>query len=185
MARFNDSEDSSEEGRAKSCRYRVPKYDSPVMKQLNKSDPPVDLLGPNSSAAKAYSGAKPSPACFIVPSALAEEQILLPLSLEVDRTGAKVALQIMGNPVATRLLLDVKIGGANISRKHETRLEFYPGISGHVEGLSFEALVPTSPADGEKPIGSTSHGRRMVVLVLGSGSSFQASIQRPRLLWRL
>jgi hypothetical protein len=91
----------------------APRYEAPSMKRIAKNDPLIDLMGPNSAPAKAYNGTKPSPACFFLP--LADH--MLPSSFVMNRTGAKMTFRIMGHPVATRLLLDVKIGGANISRR--------------------------------------------------------------------
>jgi hypothetical protein len=68
----------------------------------------------------------------------------------MNRTGAKMTFRIMGSPIATRLLLDVKIGGANISRRYETSLEFYLGAPSHVNDLHFEVVSPDPASDSEK-----------------------------------
>jgi hypothetical protein len=136
-------------GKAEVNGGRAPKYDSPFMKQLADKDPWIDPLGPDSALAKAYNGIKPSPASFDIPKAPCESR-RLPSLLETNRTGAKMSFRVMGNPVATRLLIDVKIGGADNSREHETRLEFYPGMAGHVKDLHYEAIWTNSTKDEQK-----------------------------------
>jgi AAA domain len=109
------------------------------MEVLIKNDPPVDLLGSQSPSAIAFQGSQLSSAMFHSPGT-APEFSNLPISLDRTRIGTKMTFQIMGSPVATRIVLDIKIGGANISKKHETRLEFYHGMSGQVSNLVFEEV---------------------------------------------
>jgi hypothetical protein len=128
----------------------APKPEAPFIKWVAQIDPMIDLLGPSSAPAKVFNGTKPSPACFFLPEASPTKK-LLPSSLVMNRTGAKMTLRIMGHPVATRIVLDVRIGGANISRRYENRLEFYLGMPRHVQDLDFELLFPNSASNGEKP----------------------------------
>ena len=69
---------------------------------------------------------------------ISESNIRYPSSLATNQLGIKLAFQIVGGSVAKKVVISAKIGGANIKKMHETKLEFFPGIAAQVLRFRFQ-----------------------------------------------
>lgn len=118
------------------------------MDKLSGDDPLEDLQGPESGPAKAFTGTKPDSARFELHDSTSDQHKQLPKSLSGESQGIRITLSVVGQPVALRILLDAKIAGANISKKHETRLEFYTGMPGHITNFRVRKSFTCVRRDG-------------------------------------
>ena len=118
---------------------REPFYDAPLMRQICTDDPPIDLEGPNSTAAKHFAGTVPAPAQFDL-----GDDLFVPASLSKENLGIKLALQVSGGNIAPHVRVTVKIAGGTVKKQHHTQLEFYPGIASHLERFRYHKVSKES-----------------------------------------
>ena len=108
-----------------------------AIKELEEDDPidEQDLLdSPESGAHKSFHGTQAAPCMFSPSGTLASEW--LPASAKLNRPGVHVTFKVHGGLVAKQFTITAKVSGSNVSKLHQSKLQFFLGQRGHIENFT-------------------------------------------------
>ena len=108
-----------------------------AVKELEKDDPidEQDLLdSPESGAHKSFHGTQAAPCMFSPSGTVASEW--LPASAKLNQLGVHVTFKVHGGLVAKQFTITAKVPGSNVSKLHQSKLQFFLGQRGHIENFT-------------------------------------------------
>ncbi|KAL9623236.1 MAG: hypothetical protein Q9160_002551 [Pyrenula sp. 1 TL-2023] len=117
------------------------------MEQLSKSDPWVDLQGPECDAAKKFLG-------FTCPAVIHSGDLILPRPLDEKGPGPVLSFGFWGGHIAPRIVLQLKVSGSNLRKTTDIKVEIFPSHPRHLEKLD---VVPIGRRT--RLVGPCEHGK--------------------------